>query len=188
MSAVFGKVLILFRHGKAAPKNVGLSDFERPLTNQGTRDCDKVAREAAAMNLGIDAIYSSPADRALESAHRLAGFLNFPYLKIGIVDSLYSSTSIKTILRFLQSLSDDKNTVVLCGHNPAIDQLANHFVPKYKASIAKGALVGIALNIDSWRKLSSCKGTIRFEIDPSKVGSSNNKPTARAKAKSLAIK
>ncbi|HVP06806.1 MAG TPA: histidine phosphatase family protein [Candidatus Acidoferrum sp.] len=132
------RLLLLVRHGKAAPKNVGLTDFERVLTEEGQADCDRVARDVRMLGLKLDLILSSPADRALETAHLFAGRVNYPYSQIGIVDSLYTSPAIRPQVALIRTLKKSVRTVALCGHNPSFDQLASYFICNPARSLAKG--------------------------------------------------
>ena len=170
------RLLVLIRHGKAAPKNVGLSDFERILTLKGGRECGRVAKAVADMGIKFDILISSPADRALETAHRVASAVNYPYLKIRIDDALYSSGTTRTLVAQIQKIDRKCKVVALCGHNPAIDNLAAHFVPKFGDSVEKGAMVGIALGSESWRKAAKGSGSIRFIVTPSQVSTTNTQP------------
>jgi phosphohistidine phosphatase len=160
------RLLLLIRHGKAAPKDTGLSDFERVLTKEGAEDCALVGTELSGKNLSVDLMLSSPADRALETAHLFASSLNYPAHNIRITDALYSSDSIVPMLAELKHLPVDARTVALFGHNPSFDELAAHFIPGFSQSIPKGAAVAISLDAGLWSNLKKGIGRLQFMVSP----------------------
>lgn len=161
------RLIILIRHGKAMPKNVGLSDEERILTETGRRECEKVGRALSRKAIRIDRCLSSHADRALETAHLFAPYLDYPIAKIQIVSTLYNSDTIQPIIKLLRGLDDDLRSLAVFGHNPSFEQLAGYFIPAFHAAISKGAAVGISFETKSWAELARASGRLLFMIAPS---------------------
>lgn len=166
------RLLLLIRHGKAAPKDVGLSDFERILTKSGAETCYRVAAKLARKKLSIDLMLSSPADRAHETAHLFALSLGYPFQKIGIVEALYSPGTIVPMLGQLKRLPVSVRTVALFGHNPLFDELAAYLIPGFSQSIPKGAVAAISFGVGSWADLKNVTGRLQFLISP--LGHSKN--------------
>lgn len=161
------RLLLLVRHGKAAPNDSGLSDIERILTETGIHECEQVFAEAKAMKLTIDLMLSSPADRALETAHLFARHLSYPAQKIQVAEWLYTAGSIRPLVSRIRHLGDGANTVAIVGHNPLFNELAAYFIPGFSRSIPTGAVVGIGFKNDSWPGVGKGRGQLAFSLSPS---------------------
>ena len=88
-----------FRHG---PAEEGMSD-ERPLSAEGRKKTAQAARGLRALELGIDAVFTSPLPRALQTAELVAKALELPRPKI--LDALLPSAPAKGLLRALRGNS-----------------------------------------------------------------------------------
>ena len=160
------RLLLLARHGKAAPKDVGLTDFETILTEAGTEECEKVAAEANAMKLSVDLMLSSPADRALETAHLFARRLAYPVQKIQIAEILYTAGSIRPLVAHIRHLDSRAHTVAIFGHNPLLEDLVTHFVIGFSQNLPKGAVAGIEFETASWADVAKGRGQLLFFLTP----------------------
>jgi phosphohistidine phosphatase len=156
------RLLLLVRHGEAVSKTVGLSDFERILTRKGAVECDQVAKELSEKKLTIDLMISSPADRALETAHLFAPLLRYPTENIRIMNALYFADSISVILVQLKRLPDSARIVAMFGHNPSLEELATYLVPDFSQAISKSAIAAISFDAGSWANLKKGAGNLEF--------------------------
>ena len=66
------KTILLMRHAKAEPGVPGQKDFDRPLAERGDEDALRMGRALAKMGEVPDAIVSSPAARAKQTAEAAA--------------------------------------------------------------------------------------------------------------------
>jgi phosphohistidine phosphatase len=160
------RLLLIVRHGKAAPKSAGLSDFERSLTKTGIEGCERVLEEATGMKLSADLMLSSPADRALETAHLFARRLAYPIHKIRIAEMLYSADSIQPLVAYVRKLDNSVRTAALFGHNPLSEQLAAYFIPGFSQSMPAGSIAGIEFKAASWANAAKGRGKLAFFITP----------------------
>lgn len=158
---------MLIRHGKAAPKDIGLSDFERVLTADGATECRQLATLLASHVSGIDQMLSSPADRALETAHLFAQALCFPTEQIALVPNLYSSDQTKPIIAQIKRTDPHAKLIALVGHNPMLDNLAAFFIPGYKESIDKSGVVAVSFGRSPWTEIRKGAGLLTFAGAPS---------------------
>lgn len=62
------KHLFLIRHAKSSWAMSGQTDFDRPLNDRGLRDAPVMALRLWHAGIRLDAILSSPANRALTTA------------------------------------------------------------------------------------------------------------------------
>ena len=60
------KHIIFVRHGKSSWE-LEVNDKDRPLKERGIKDAHLVAQEMKSLDLDIDAVFSSPANRALHT-------------------------------------------------------------------------------------------------------------------------
>lgn len=106
-----------FRHGPAvAVGTAGVAESDRPLTKDGRRKTLEAARGLLSLDLGIDAVYTSPLPRALETAEIVAGVLKLPTPKI--LDALGPGGSARRLLEGLRGL--DAESPLLVGHEPLL--------------------------------------------------------------------
>lgn len=176
------RLLLLIRHGKAAPKDIGLSDFERVLTADGATECRNMATLLESHVAGLDQILSSPADRALETAHLFAKALSFPIEQIALVPDLYSSHGTKAIIARVKRTEPRVKLIAFVGHNPMLDDLAAFFIPGFSESIDKSGVVAISFGKLPWAEIRKGAGKLTFAFAPS----GNAHKQARANRRAVA--
>jgi phosphohistidine phosphatase len=115
MTAV--RTLIVLRHAKAA-QEPGLPDRDRPLTGQGEQDAARVGEAVRAMGLKPDLVLCSPARRTRRTAE-----LAFPAVEVDHDRQIYAAWP-EELLELIQRVDPERRTVVLCGHNPGVLDLA----------------------------------------------------------------
>src|SRR3990172_9356587 len=87
------KTLYLVRHAKSSWKDVGLSDFERPLNKRGKKDAPFMAKLLRQQKIKPDLIISSPANRASATARIFCETLNYPFEDLLLEPRLYEASS-----------------------------------------------------------------------------------------------
>ncbi|PZG23016.1 phosphohistidine phosphatase [Nonomuraea aridisoli] len=107
----------MLRHAKAA-QVAGLADRERPLTDRGERDARRAGDELRAAGLGPDVVLCSPALRTRRTAE-----LAFPGTDISYERDIYEAYP-DELLELVRRCDPAARTVVLCGHNPGVHELA----------------------------------------------------------------
>ncbi|MET7332644.1 histidine phosphatase family protein [Nonomuraea sp. NPDC005650] len=111
------RTLIVLRHAKAA-HIAGLADRERPLTERGERDAKRAGDEIRAAGLAPDLVLCSPALRTKRTAE-----IAFPEAEIGYEGDIYEAYP-DELLELVRRVDPELSTVVLCGHNPGVHELA----------------------------------------------------------------
>jgi phosphohistidine phosphatase len=129
--------LFLVRHGLAVDRAAaGLRDADRPLTPEGIRKFQQVARGFARLDPPpLDAIYTSPWPRALETASILARALDRAGL-VFLSEALTGDVEAAATRDWLAARTE--KALALVGHNPGLSTLAGLL-------IAGQPLAGIAL-------------------------------------------
>ncbi|MGH3459301.1 SixA phosphatase family protein [Aeromicrobium sp.] len=114
--------LVLLRHAKSDWSGEE-ADLARPLADRGRRQAPEAGRWLNA-NIGLlDLAIVSPAARAKESWNLVAAELDTPP-PVRIDERVYAASD-NELLAVVRDVPDDLGTVVLVGHNPAIEELVS---------------------------------------------------------------
>lgn len=111
--------ILLMRHAKSDWPE-GVSDLERPLSEKGKKNAVKMGQWLINQGLMPDLILVSPAKRAQQTVRRLCKECKTP---IETLDALYNADE-NTLMQILQNLPENVKRVMIVGHNPGIQQLA----------------------------------------------------------------
>jgi len=152
------KELILVRHGKSS-WDYDVSDKDRPLKQRGIRDAHRVARAIQDALPQIDAIYSSPANRALHTCIIFLREMGIPFEKLLITDALYDFSG-ESVMNFVQGFSPDLQRVMIFGHNFAFTNVANQWGDELIANVPTSGLVHLRSEAAEWKRMKDAK-TIR---------------------------
>jgi phosphohistidine phosphatase len=112
--------LVLFRHAKSAWPDV--PDHERPLASRGIRDAPPMGRWLRDAGLVPGQVLCSTARRARETwQFAQAGLAATP--PVSFEDRIYDATAAE-LLALIREMPPVTGTLLLIGHNPAIEDLA----------------------------------------------------------------
>lgn len=146
------KELILIRHGKSSWE-YDVSDKDRPLSERGVQDGHLVAA-ALKPELPIpDAVFSSPANRALHTCIILMRELGIPYNRLELAAELYdfSGGSVKA---FVRSLDDTLQRVLIFGHNHAFTLVANAWGSRHTDNVPTTGCVRLQFDTPHWKDIT----------------------------------
>lgn len=161
------RLLTLVRHAKSSWDDPELGDFERPLNARGRRDAPLMAERAAA-NLPLpDLLLSSPALRAISTAHVFADGLGVDRHEIRIEPKIYEAVP-AMMLRIIAALDGAQGHVMLFGHNPGISRCARLLAECPFDEMPTCGVVSIALRVDDWRDIAPSKGRLKRYDYPKK--------------------
>ena len=159
------KELILIRHGKSSWE-YPVADKDRPLLKRGIVDGHLVAGALKAVALEIDAVFSSPANRALHTCMIVVRDLEYPLAKCNITDALYDFSG-DSVVAFVCSLDDHLDRVLIFGHNYAFTEIANSWGSDPISNVPTSGLVHLKFDVDHWANIS--KGTTVRTIFPKQL-------------------
>jgi len=142
------KTVILVRHGKSSWE-YNVSDKDRPLKERGIKDVTKVASKFLSHIIHIDAAYSSPANRALHTAMIFLRTINFPLTRFELSNELYDFSG-EDVFRFIKKMDNDKDTVIIFGHNEAFTHIANSLGNMYIDNVPTSGLVQLKFDTNDW--------------------------------------
>jgi phosphohistidine phosphatase len=151
--------LHLLRHAHAGdPVKWDRPDADRPLSEKGRLQAERLGLFLADAGFEPDAILSSPKLRALDTARLIATLLEVP---VSVVDALEGPVDIDTVETLLHAAGDPARPL-LVGHDPALSELAAELLGVATLPIRKGALV----RIDLARPLQPGTGVLRWLVPP----------------------
>lgn len=115
------KTLLFLRHGKTE-RNSPDGDQARELTERGVRDSETMGAWIGE-HIGVpDAILTSDAQRAMQTAEIVAGALGYTN-DLTIVPPIYDA-ELPTLLALTRSILDEIDTALVIGHNPGLEEVA----------------------------------------------------------------
>ena len=144
------RTLLVLRHGKAAQEEAG-SDRDRPLTQRGKRSAEAVGHLLRDDELVPERIISSSAERARDTARRVAAAAKFAGV-IDELDELYLAEP-EAYIKALRRLGGEAERVLVVGHNPGLEALALILTGE-PLSLPTAGLVVCSLPIASFNELS----------------------------------
>lgn len=122
------KKLILVRHGKAAP--YAETDFSRPLLPSGREKVLSTAHCLITQNIKPDLFLASPLLRAQQTAQIIAQVLQIAFQTEDYLDGRLSA---KGLWDLAQRHLQEKDCLLMVGHNPNISILAGFLCHEYIA-------------------------------------------------------
>lgn len=119
------KTIYLARHSKSSWNSDASNDFDRPLSNRGFTDAEKMGKHLHHLEIKPEKIISSPATRAKQTCESYCEQLNIPRNKIEWNSEIYAAYTV-TLLHILTAQPETVKSIMLVGHNPAMEDLLVH--------------------------------------------------------------
>ena len=133
------------------------NDKKRPLTAHGRHQATSIGRWMAKNFVPIDAIFSSSAKRAKQTAEICAEAAGLD-LEVFLSDDLYDA-DVYAYLTAIKALADDIRSVLFVGHNPEISGVVRALT-KESVGLENSVLVSITFPIFSWVDIHTSVGKI----------------------------
>jgi len=137
------------RHGKADGQVGSRNDIERPLTELGRKRTDLIARELIKKKVLPQLIISSPALRTLQTSQQIAAGLNLSADAVQINEDLYFKT-VNDYFDALYAAPDEKNCIMIVGHNPLVTQFVNFFLSQKVVDMPTSGLIALQSDARTW--------------------------------------
>ncbi len=154
-----GMELYLVRHAHAGdPAKWHGADADRPLSAKGRAQCERLGRFLADVGFDPDAIVSSPALRASETAELLAEAVGIP---VTIDTRLAPGFDLAALVELLGDLGDPARLIVV-GHDPDFTDLLSDLVGAPSVVMRKGALARVDLELP----IAPGAGALRWLVPP----------------------
>ena len=174
------KRLFLLRHAKSSWDDPGLDDHERRLAPRGRRASKLIAEHLRRERIAPSLVLCSSASRTRETLERVIPALD--RTDVSFEDRLYQASS-GSLLQRLREVPPHVDSVMLVGHQPAIQELAldlagdGVYLARMTAKFPTGALATLDFEGD-WSELGPGSAELVAFVRPNELTSSGN-PTRR---------
>ena len=156
------KTLLILRHAKSSLKDPNIADHERPSDELAKKDALQMGKLLRDRGLIPDFILSSTAVRAKTTAELVAEGCKYKG-DIVLEQSLYKAKP-KDYSKIIEGLSDKYVSILLVGHNPAVEEAIEMFTGLLDITMSACALAHLNIPIEKWSDLKQGKNNIRAEL------------------------
>ncbi|MCS6821522.1 MAG: histidine phosphatase family protein [Microscillaceae bacterium] len=164
------KYLLVIRHAKAKDIEPFQADFDRPLKKTGISEALEIGKALKDSRILVEKFYVSPAKRTTETAKVIADVLDISKEHIIFQPTIYAA-HLNHLLELIHNIPNDISRVALIGHNPAISELVNYFIPSRYATLATCETVLLELSIDDWQQIHEGIAKIVWNRRPTEISS-----------------
>ncbi len=159
-----GRELLIMRHAKSSWETDVPTDFMRPLNPRGNKHAPRMGRWLRAQGLVPDHVVASPAERARQTALHVCEALGFAADKIRWEERVYPGDR-SSLLEVLAACPGERRRVLLVGHNPALEDLAEYLADGPLPQTSEGkvlptAAVAYVALPDQWHNLPARAGQL----------------------------
>ena len=153
------KTLLILRHAKTQP-DAPNGDHARQLTERGHQDAAKMASYIQRQIGTPDAIATSDARRAVQTAEIVADGVGFS-TPLTVEPRIYAAAP-DTLLDVVRALPGDADRVILVGHNPGFEELAEALSSDNEAvRLPTSAFARLEFDVSQWSALQPGSGQLR---------------------------
>jgi len=142
------KSLTILRHGEAFYEDSSISDWNRPLSDYGETEAQKIAQYIGKIQPKPDKILSSNANRTISTAKILLIENNWNQNILEEKEEMYLA-SLETLLTVISKQSRSLEHLVVIGHNPGLSDLCNHLIEESRYLPTCGCF-SIKFNSSNW--------------------------------------
>jgi len=153
------KTVYFVRHAKSSWEDHTLRDKDRPLNKRGKRDAPFMANLMKEKGIQVDAIVSSPANRAFTTACHFAAALGIELEAIHKEENIYEAYDTE-VLDIIKKLPNKYQTIFVFGHNPGFTSLANLFTTDYINNVPTCGIVHVAAAVEDWKDFGETTGKL----------------------------
>lgn len=161
--------LILVRHATAVDKGPEGSDFHRRLKKRGRREAQIMAERVRDTVGTPDQLFSSPADRAIQTALIFAEILGVAEGHVTLREELYGGLLPEEFLHIVHRFDESFKTVMIFGHDPSFTEFASYMLPDFKTAIPKAGVLIMDIDRSQWASVRAGDASlVQFELPPAK--------------------
>jgi phosphohistidine phosphatase len=167
------KTLILLRHAKSGWDDPVARDFDRALNDRGKRGAKVVGTHMKTIGLEFDAVVSSPAVRCVDTLDGVwEGYGRTLHPKWD--RRIYLASGV-TLLDVVHDQPDAVDRLLMCGHNPGLEDLILMLVPDnaedalrddVEEKFPTGSIAELTFDITHWSEVTGGNGHLARFIRP----------------------
>ncbi|MCY4313716.1 MAG: histidine phosphatase family protein [Gammaproteobacteria bacterium] len=127
--------LLLLRHAKSDWYSGALNDHGRPLNERGRKDAPRIGSWIASSGYLPDQIFCSDAQRTCETLELVMGAQGWEqhHPEIAYSHQLYMASA-RGVQDIIEANWTERDTLMVVGHNPTMDQLLRHYCPEARSN------------------------------------------------------
>ena len=165
------RTLLILRHAKTQP-DAPAGDHARALTERGHRDAATIAAHIRNVIGTPDAIVTSDATRARQTASIVAAALEST--SPPSEEPRIYNAGLDTLLSVVRSLPDEATTVIIIGHNPGFEELAAALGSNSGEDVRlpTAGLAILDFDVERWSEIQPGSGTVREITSPKQLAQS----------------
>lgn len=168
--------LFLLRHAKSSWDDATLDDFDRPLNTRGLKAAPTVGQWMQERHLSPKLVICSGAKRTRQTLGLILPFMRGDQ-DIRIEDGIYNADGADGLLDRLRSVGRESASVMIIGHNPAMQDLALTLAGSGDADdlhqiaikFPTACLAVIEFNATDWSRLSPGGGNLTSLVLPRRI-------------------
>jgi phosphohistidine phosphatase len=159
------KSLFILRHGKTQP-DAPQGDHARELKTRGVRDSAAMGEHIATLGDPPQAIVTSTAVRARQTAQVVAAVTGFAD-RVTVEPRIYAA-DVETLLDVVRRLPETVDRVVLVGHNPGFEELTAALAGKDEDEIRlpTAGMAHLTFDIGRWAEVQEGGGELHEITTP----------------------
>lgn len=157
------RTIYLLRHAKSSWDDPALADFDRPLNTRGQKAAEFMGAYMSERELCPQTIVSSPAKRAKETTMLVSSAAGWD-IEIMYDQRIYEADP-GTLWEVISDYSEEKDPVMLVGHNPGIESLIQQLTGQ-ASTVPTATLAVITLPIETRSEIDAPLGTLHALIRP----------------------
>jgi len=158
------KQLGLMRHAKSDRDAKSLDDHSRPLAKRGIKAAERMGAFLAGAGIRPDLVLSSTAERAAETAKRVADAGNWEAAMV-FSPPLYAADP-PQIVQMMSELDDKWATAILVGHNPTFEDALALLVGGGNFRLPTGSVAWIQFPFETWKRCRPGSATLQWLVVP----------------------
>jgi phosphohistidine phosphatase len=164
------KTLLILRHAKTQ-SDAPAGDHARELTDRGLRNAAAMGAYIHKLTGTPDAIITSDATRALQTAEIVATAVAFT-APLTVEPRVYGA-GLNTLLALVRSILDEVDTALIIGHNPGFEELAEALAGNHDEGVRlpTSGLALLEFDVERWDAAREGTGRLREVATPRTIAS-----------------
>lgn len=149
------KKLLILRHAKAAFESATGEDVDRPLTEAGKQQAQKLGFKLKGRDLHLDAAWVSHALRTQQTCFFLFATAGFS-MEIAEESTWIYQADYRFVIQKIQATSDEIERLLIIGHNPTMTQVVNFLIEALQLdNLPTCGIIEIGFDVAKWEEISS---------------------------------